>query len=400
MAFFTNHTNKHGALRLDDFVLDGAVNIPAQPWLEILRLYSSTEIRCELSRVHEAHNLESPIDSMLGGLAAGYSDFQALQAMDGRKLVKNIFIDGAEYAPRHPYEYPPSDWYISLQRVGLKSSDFFHRRNRMRAGHVSYPSPADVWAEISRRVRIFKPIVEFPLSPVTRETFMRALAVRSYVASQFRPSTAKALYELFKARDVLDPSSGWGDRFAGFSAANTTESYVSTDPNLNLHEGYWQQGRVYRTGKAYDFMPVPFEDADLGGKTFDFIFTSPPYFHTELYSEHAGQSSSRYAALEAWLELFLFRVMDKCCAALRPGGIMAINIADLNTALNTGLSVCDAMNDYVSGVRGMRYMGSVGMQIARRPSNKAKQARVVEPIWVWQKNGTTTIDELVRSYKA
>ena len=44
-----------------------------------------------------------------------------------------------------------------------------------------------------------------------------ALSMRSYIASQFKPESAKVIYDTFQAKRVLDFSAGWGDRLVGFT---------------------------------------------------------------------------------------------------------------------------------------------------------------------------------------
>ena len=60
--------------------------------------------------------------------------------------------------------------------------------------------------------------------------------------------------------------------------------------------------------------------------TFDFIFTSPPYFNTEIYSDDKSQSTSRYPQFNDWLESFLFQTLNKATGVLSHRGILAINI--------------------------------------------------------------------------
>ena len=49
---------------------------------------------------------------------------------------------------------------------------------------------------------------------------------------------------------------------------------------------------------------------------FDFIFTSPPYFNTEIYTDDPTQSSSRYPEFNDWLENFLFKTLTKVSGVL------------------------------------------------------------------------------------
>ena len=71
------------------------------------------------------------------------------------------------------------------------------------------------------------------------------LGLRKYICSQFKPNAAKALYDYFNVKNVLDFSMGWGDRLAGFYASMNTELYVGIDPRKENHPIYEQQARYY-----------------------------------------------------------------------------------------------------------------------------------------------------------
>jgi hypothetical protein len=146
----------------------------------------------------------------------------------------------------------------------------------------------------------------------------------------------------------------------------------------------------------------PAEDADLGDDTFDIVFTSPPYFDRERYSDSDTQSWKRYTRAESWLSGFMYPVVKKVWDRIRPGGHLCINIADL---VQSGrISLCDPMNDYIGTMLGARYQGAIGMEMSSRPgrfrdgaTNRGslsyvegkplaeESGQVYEPIWIWRK---------------
>ena len=83
--------------------------------------------------------------------------------------------------------------------------------------------------------------LEQVLLKVDLQTLRMATTLRKYVASQFKPSIAKAFYDYFKSENVLDFSAGWGDRLAGFYCGETTKHYVGIDPNSKNHPNYKRQ---------------------------------------------------------------------------------------------------------------------------------------------------------------
>ena len=126
-------------------------------------------------------------------------------------------------------------------------------------------------------------------------------------------------------------SMGWGDRLAGFYASKAT-SYVGCDPNPQTFEVYKKQCMAYEemlgclrpeisenindgwwkcVGKKSVLMyNKPAEDIDWSEQkeTMDCVFTSPPYFSTELYNKggekEEDQSWSRYSEYNNWKEKF------------------------------------------------------------------------------------------------
>lgn len=57
------------------------------------------------------------------------------------------------------------------------------------------------------------------------------------IATTFMPGYAKALFDHFNAKSVLDPCAGWGDRLVGAASSSTVEKYVAFDPNSTLRPG-------------------------------------------------------------------------------------------------------------------------------------------------------------------
>ncbi|MFN9905044.1 MAG: hypothetical protein ACK56F_02820, partial [bacterium] len=137
------------------------------------------------------------------------------------------------------------------------------------------------------------------LLDVNMETLKMATTLRKYVASQFKPVIAKAFYDKFQSKNVMDFSAGWGDRLAGFFAGETTKFYLGIDPNSNNHSNYQKQIEFYKKHTTFfeedkdaKMLEAAAEDVDYSEyeNFFDTIFTSPPYFNTERYSFDDTQS--------------------------------------------------------------------------------------------------------------
>jgi hypothetical protein len=66
----------------------------------------------------------------------------------------------------------------------------------------------------------------------------------------------------------------------------------------------------------------------LESGSFDFIFTSPPFFTFEIYSSVEGQSVISYNTVDLWLNNFLFKSIDNSWNKLEKYGHYALYIED------------------------------------------------------------------------
>ena len=153
--------------------------------------------------------------------------------------------------------------------------------------------------------------------------------------SNFRPATAKTIYELYGKENskVLDTSSGFGGRLLGFFTAKNTDEYVGIDPNtadscnkfiefMQMRFGINKKAYVNKIGSE-DFTIESYPQYE---NYFDISFTSPPYFDTEKYSDSDTQSYKKFNTYDAWIDGFYRNTIYNSCNALKLDGTFAINI--------------------------------------------------------------------------
>lgn len=399
--FFSKEYTRNGALFLDSFLYKNTVKIPPHYWREINGSFDKDEIKDALINLIRKHALPVPgAFNKKEGETIALQDFKRLQRLDSRKIIQKAV---GRITTRHDYKYPISNYFLQTSNVGNDASDYFQREYRVACGTVKFDSPASVWADNDKLHYCLNALWSLKPKEVNETYLFAAMALRQYAASQFRVSSAKAIYELFNSERVLDTSAGWGDRFAGFSAASCTKQYLGIDPNSKLHPGYNAASKLYNTGKDAVFFPSPAEDVILPRNYFDVMFTSPPYFETERYSEEATQSWKRYGKFSAWLNDFLYVVVRNAYNSLKPGGYLAMNIADLGVTYDeTG--ICDSMNDYISTFKGAHYVGCLGLRLAVRPHTGIEKEMpggtpiFIEPVWVWRKGKDDSMPALVKRF--
>jgi hypothetical protein len=146
-----------------------------------------------------------------------------------------------------------------------------------------------------------------------------------HIAYEFPPSLARDLYKKYcqKGARVLDPCHGWGGRVIGFLAANLFGHYDGFDPVVRTHSGWQELVRFLQTGAVDSTVEgycLPFEDAVLEPESYDFAFTSPPYFDTEDYGPDPLNSANRYMTLDDWAAGFVKPLIVNTMAALKQSG--------------------------------------------------------------------------------
>ena len=189
---------------------------------------------------------------------------------------------------------------------------------------------------------------------------------------------------------IYDPSMGFGGRLLGaLSLRDRAVHYIGTDPNTEnwIKEiGISRYEYLERVFKSHVRFGEPFkgtyicsgsEDVSENeefkkykGKV-DFIFTSPPYFSAEIYSDEPTQSSIKYKEYDSWRDNFLRPTLKTCAEWLKHDRILAFNIADINV----GNKQYPLEEDTVEILKefGLRYEGKLKMVLAISPSMKLKR---------------------------
>lgn len=370
-------------MKASDIVRSHRISIPPERWRSMKSRMSRGEIKQVISLAIEGFRIPPPMVELTA--ADAKSGFDALRRLDTRALLKRKIW----YSRHDNYRLKPTSWvYINQNRRGTAASNYFHQSARWQSASKSHASPFEVWSNDRMRRRLMHALFTLKVQKVDVAILRSILQLHSYIAQQFPPAQAKAIYDYFGARRVLDFCAGWGDRFAAFNACASTRFYLGIDPNVSLLDGYQRQVECYGTGKGYRIIPKAAEDVDLGeyANSFDLCFTSPPYFSAEHYSDDSAQSFKRYATPDAWLREFLFAALKRAFDALKPGGHMVVNIAD--TKIDSAVvHLCDPMNEYLSKL-GATFVNCWGLEMSARPNSPLTAERrgaFAEPIWVWRK---------------
>jgi len=208
-------------------------------------------------------------------------------------------------------------------------------------------------------------------------------------AVNFPALTAKFLYEHFTEHikdekiTVYDCSSGWGGRILGAMSTDRDLHYVGTDPNPDNIGRYERVAEFYNThcfqsnpfwGKDKPNTYEVFQDGsevicdnpkfDKYKNSLDFVFTSPPYFNREQYSQDENQSFKKFSAYEDWRDNFLKPTLTTAYTNLKNDRFLCWNIADIKIGEDKYISLEQDSIDIVKSLGG-EYQGIYKMLMTR-----------------------------------
>jgi tRNA1(Val) A37 N6-methylase TrmN6 len=233
----------------------------------------------------------------------------------------NIKLNNVDFMMNGKYNYlmyNPKDYkYYML-------SDLFNDECRSQCKFGSHQSPYEYFIKNKDKIKY---------SLIKKRKDQTPINIREEIyhnvkeCSIHNPLIIKYFIEKYNAKKILDMSSGWGDRLLGSLLANV-DLYLGVDPNKCLHSNYNNIINLLKpltknSKGEYILIDSGFEDIDLSNYSFfDLVYTSPPYFDYEKYSNDAKQSIFSVYNEDEWLDKFLYPSMIKLIKYLKYGGYL------------------------------------------------------------------------------
>ena len=390
------------------------LKIDEKDWEYIKETFEKQDVKESLATVAMTYPLPYPDLTE----KRAWKDFQKLKGMKWNEIM----VEGEWYAregTKYSYNlnYDDKQFYFRRINTGNGASNYFQIENRWSVDGSVSPGPKRTWESHKFMTTLMGSAYSLKMPKITKNILRTMIGLRKYICSQFKPNVAKSIYDMFKAKTILDFSAGWGDRLAGFYASEYGKHYVGLDPRKENHSLYEKQAKFYEKHLGFfeherksEFHCSPAEDFDFTqyDDYFDLVFTSPPYFSVERYSYDDTQSWVRYKDINDWNKDFLQTTLGNLWGSIKSGGYLLVNISDVYTnskwSTDRGwLEICNPMNDYLSKLG--EYQGCIGMEMAKRPnSGGAGTAKTYEgsvwtekslenkddkkfgePIWIWKK---------------
>lgn len=368
----------------EDFVIGTELFVSKKDWCDIVNNFTQDFLIKEISDAIVLFDISLPYRNI--SLTDVENEYNALKILDTTTLLnKGVWVNKFEY------NYAYINEYIGMSNIGNKASDYFHQIERWKCDATGYPSPEKTWKNEKFRLTLFKALFSLKVKEINPKVLRTIISLRKYIASQFRPSAAKTIYDYFQAKIVLDFSIGWGDRILGAHTSKFVEKYVGIDPNGNLFDGYMNQILCYdgldNKKMGFKLIQGRAEDENIVlDDEFDLIFTSPPYFDKEKYDQSDNQSYKMYKGFDSWLKDFLCKTIEIRSRNLKSGGHLVINISDIYTRKKL-YKICDGMNAYIDSTDLFDYKGAMGLRMPKRPQSISSDTVGVygENIWIWEK---------------
>lgn len=309
-------------------------------------------------------------------------------------------------------------------RINVKELKILAEKGLLKEKHLNGIDLAKVSEDSLYRIRVYgiNESAQYVLPKVFRHLELGA----GIAPNNFPSAIARLLYtyatDNIKDQEeivIYDPSMGFGGRLLGaLSLRDRAVHYIGTDPNT---ENWIKELGISR----YEYMERVFKSHVRWGKPFkgtyicsgseevahneefqkykgkvDFVFTSPPYFSAEIYSNEPTQSAIKYKEYSSWRDNFLEPTLRTCVEWLKSDRLLAFNIADINV----GSTQYPLEEDTITILKklGMTYERKLKMVLALSPSMRVKSYtkqpamknfckvngrwRKYEPIFVFRKN--------------
>jgi hypothetical protein len=248
------------------------------------------------------------------------------------------------------------------------------------------------------------------------------------VAVNFPPMVAKYLYEKYTDHikdqpviNIYDPSAGWGGRIAGAMTVLDDRHihYIGTDPNtdnfideLGKTRYEYLAGFINNSLKHWGYEPHTFEVFQLGSEVIgkdkkfkkykgklDLVFTSPPYFSKEQYSEDETQSCIKFPQYDAWREGFLRPTLETAVSYLKKNRYLLWNVADVfygkecmpieqdssEILKSLGMKFVGVEKMVLMNMPGANRIGEDGTPLCKNYIKVLGRFRKYEPVYVWKK---------------
>lgn len=203
--------------------------------------------------------------------------------------------------------------------------------------------------------------------------------------SNFKPAIANYIYKNYchTGGNALDPCSGFSGRLVGAISANKKINYTGIDPEPKTAIGNMQCASFfkehYNFGFSFHLGCAEEEMLKMQKDYYDLIFTSPPYFNIENYSNSPCQSHHKFDSYSMWKSNFLETIITESKRILKQDGYFIINTKNYDN-----FPIADDLFSFAQKI-GLKLKKTYQMRLANNEFNRSKSTFHHEPIFVFKK---------------
>jgi hypothetical protein len=335
------------------------------------------------------HSIKHNINTLFGNLINFKPELKQTQKYKifnsdkfaNRDLISNTFDNNSDI---NYYQFINND-DENYETINILS-DYFSEKCRMKCKRYDMiRSPFETFNnnnELNKLINELK-VANQEITPYN----LRELLYKHGECANFKLTLAKSIYDYFDAKRILDFSAGWGDRLISAIAYNNNSEidyYDGFDPSECMAKYYNKIiNKLANKNQQEKFgvIKLPFEKVILT-RTYNLVFTSPPFFVLEIYNNDATQSTAKYTTTKSWFCNMLCVWLAKAWTNLEYDGHMVINIEDIIKDYGpnkTKMLFTEAMILFISGFcKHALFKGVIG-------HSNTHKSHIVRPLWVWKK---------------
>lgn len=239
-------------------------------------------------------------------------------------------------------------------------------------------SPFNFWNKDEKLKELIKNRLKYA-ELISNETMRRGIKILCKAPTNFNSGIAKLIYDKFCPQNsiVYDFCGGWGGRLVGAFCSNKVKKYIANDVSIKTINSLEKLGLWLNTK-----FPERLLEIELYSKSshileleesVDLIFTSPPYFNKEIYSNDKNQSINLFLNYDEWFNNYLLKSVELAIKTLKSNGYLILALSNINKY--------PIYNDFKEKFKILRFIESIPITY---PQTMNKEW--VENILVYQKD--------------